>query len=74
MATDHKIIHSIICEHTRLLAAYDKAKPGRKGDRQQQKAASESRLKEVNRSRRMLLVNALRRRRMLKALPDGTKP
>ena len=72
MANDHKTTNSIICEHTRQLAAYDKAKPDLKGKRQP-KVSSESRLKEVNRSRRMLLINALRLRRMVKALPDGSK-
>jgi hypothetical protein len=72
MSIDHKITHSIICEHTRQLAAHDKAKPDIKGEKQPQKASSESRLKEVNRSRRMLLANALRLRRMVKALPDGS--
>ena len=74
MATDHKITNSIICEHTRQLAAHDKAKPGKKESRQQPAATTESRLKEVNRSRRMLLVNALRLRRTVKGLPDGSKP
>jgi len=73
MASDDKIAHSIICEHTRLLAAHDKSKStmNRKGD--QQVVTSESRLKEFNRSRRMLLANALRLRRMVKALPDDPK-
>ena len=73
MAADHKTTNSIICEHTRQLAAHDKAKPGLKLNGQQQADFSESRLKDVNRSRRMLLANALRLRRMVKALPDGSK-
>ena len=73
MASDHKTTNSIICEHTRQLAAYDKAKPDSKTETQQ-KVSAESRLKEVNRSRRMLLINALKLRRMVKGLPDGSKP
>ena len=73
MAIDHKTTHSIICEHTRQLAAHDKAKPVIRGNGKQSPASCESRLKEVNRSRRMLLVDALRLRGMVKALPDGSK-
>lgn len=72
MANDHKTTNSIICEHTRQLAAYDKAKPDVKRETQQ-KVSSESRLKDINRSRRMLLINALRLRRMVKGLPDVSK-
>ena len=73
MATDHKTTHSIICEHTRQLAAHDKSKPGTKGNDQQPLAAPESRLKEFNRSRRVMLADALRLRRMFKGLSDRFK-
>lgn len=73
MPSDDKITHSIICEHTRQLAAHDKSKPTLNRKWNQQTATSKSRLKEFNRSRRMLLVNALRLRRMVNALPDDSK-
>lgn len=70
MASDDKITHSIICEHTRRLAAHDKSTSNLKRKMDQQTATAEARLKEFNRSRRMLLAHALRLRRMVKALPD----
>jgi len=72
MASDDKITHSIICEHTRNLAAHDKSTSVLNRKMDQQAATAEARLKEVNRSRRMLLDHALRLRRMVKALPDDS--
>ena len=73
MASDDKLTHSIICEHTRRLAAHDKSGSigsikNRKID--QQAVTTEASLKEVNRSRRMLLAHALKLRRKVKGLPD----
>ena len=70
MASDDKITHSIICEHTRKLAAHDKSTSTLKHKMDQQAATAESRLKEFNRSRRMLLAHSLKLKRMVKALPD----
>jgi len=70
MASDDKITHSIICEHTRKLAAHDKSTSNPNRKMNQQTATAETRLKEFNRSRRLLLAHALRLRRMVKALPD----
>ena len=72
MANDDKITHSIICEHTRQVATHDSAKPAADSKKKQLDLSTENRLKEFNRSRRLLLVNALRLRQMVKALPDGT--
>ena len=73
MTSDDNIAHSIICEHTRNLAAHDKSTSSinRKMDRPS--AASESRLKEFNRSRRMLMFSTLRLRRLVELLPDDSK-
>lgn len=73
MASDEKIAHSIICEHTRKLAAHDQSKSTMNRKRDQQVVTSEIRLKEFNRSRRMLLANALRLRSMVKSLQDDPK-
>jgi hypothetical protein len=73
MANDHKLTNSIICEHTRQVATHDNAKPARDRKRMQHDISSELRIKEFNRSRRLLLANALRLRRMVKALPDDTE-
>ena len=72
MASDEKITHSIICEHTRQVATHDNAKPVANQKRKVQDFDSEVRIKEFNRSRRLLLANALRLRQMVKALPDDT--
>ena len=72
MATDDKITSSIICEHTRQVASHDNAKPVADRKREQRDLSTEIRRKEFNRSRRMLLANALRLRRTVKALPDDT--
>ena len=73
MTSADKVTHSIICEHTRKLAAHDKSTSTINRKRDQQAITAESRLKEFNRSRRMLLANALRLRRMVKASPDDPK-
>ena len=73
MAKDHKITNSIICEHTRQVATHDNAKSARDRKSRQHDISSELRIKEFNRSRRLLLANALRLRRMVKALPDDTE-
>lgn len=73
MATDHKITNSIICEHTRQVAAHDNAKPAADRKKMQHDISGELRIKEFNRSRRLLLVNALQLKRMVKALPDDTE-
>jgi hypothetical protein len=73
MTSDDKITHSIICEHTRKLAAHDKSTSPVNRKVVQQKVTVESRLKEFNRSRRMLLANALRLKRTVKGLPDDSK-
>ena len=70
MASDDKIAHSIICEHTRKLAAHDKSTSPVNRKEVQKEVTAESRLKEFNRSRRILLAHALRLKRMVKALPD----
>ena len=70
MPSDKSITRSIIYEHTRQLAANDKSKSTLDRKRIQQAAASESRLMELNRSRRMLLVNAMRLRPIIKPFPD----
>jgi hypothetical protein len=72
MASDHKITSSIICEHTRQVATHDNAKPAPDPKGEQHDISTELRLKEFNRSRRMLLANALRLRQMVKAIPDDT--
>ena len=72
MASDEKITHSIICEHTRQVATHDNAKPGANQKRKVQDFDSEVRIKEFNRSRRLLLANALRLRQMVKAFPDDS--
>ncbi len=72
MASDEKISHSIICEHTRQVATHDNARSVAKRKRKGPDFDSEVRLKEFNRSRRLLLANALRLRQMVKALPDDT--
>ena len=73
MATDHKITDSIICEHTRQVATHDNAKPAPDRKKVQHDISAELRIKEFNRSRRLLLANALRLQRMVKALPDDTE-
>jgi len=73
MATDHKITDSIICEHTRQVATHDNAKPASDRKKMQHDISAELRIKEYNRSRRLLLANALRLQRMVKALPDDTE-
>ena len=73
MASDNKITNSIICEHTRQVANHDNAKPTPDRKREQHDISSELRIKEFNRSRRLLLANALRLQRMVKALPDDTE-
>jgi hypothetical protein len=73
MASDDRITNSIICEHTRQLAIHDNAKPAKDRQRQSYDISSELRIKEFNRSRRLLLASALRLRRMVKALPDAAK-
>ena len=73
MATDHKITNSIICEHTRQVAAHDNAKPAPDRKKMQNDISAELRIKEFNQSRRLLLANALRLKRMVKALPDDTE-
>ena len=70
MTYDDKIAHSIICEHTRKLVAHDKSTSPGNPKMGRQAATAESRLKEFNRSRRMLLADALSSKRMVKALPD----
>ena len=72
MASDEKITHSIICEHTRRVATHDNARPVANQKRKVQDFDSEVRIREFNRSRRLLLANALRLRQMVKALPDDT--
>ena len=72
MASDEKITHSIICEHTRQLATHDNAKPAADRKKEAPKFDSEARIKEFNRSRRLLLAYALRLRQMVKGLPDDT--
>jgi hypothetical protein len=72
MASDDKIAHSIICEHTRRVATHDNAKPAADRKRKQNDFSSELRIKEFNRSRRLLLANALRLRRKINSLPDDT--
>ena len=72
MASDEKITHSIICEHTRQVATHDNAKPVTNQKRKVQDFDSEVRIKEFNRSRRLLLANALRLRQKVKALPDDS--
>ena len=72
MASDKKIAHSIICEHTRQVATHDNAKPVANRKRKVHAFDSEIRIKEFNRSRRLLLANALRLRKMVNALPDDT--
>jgi len=70
MASDEKIRHSIICEHTRQVATHDDT---RLVDRQKEDCpaiSSKQRLKEFNRSRRMLLAKAIRLSRIVKSLPD----
>ena len=73
MASDDKISHSIICEHTRQVAIHDKSKSSINRKKDRHAFSSELRLKEFNRSRRMLLANAIRLRRMVKALPEDSK-
>jgi len=72
MASDDKIAHSIICEHTRRVATHDNAKPTADRKRKHNDFSSERRIKEFNRSRRLLLANALRLRRKIKSLPEDT--
>ena len=72
MASDDNITHSIICEHTRQVATHDNARPAGDRKRKVQDFDSEIRIKEFNRSRRLLLANTLRLRQMVKALPDDT--
>ena len=74
MAPDEKITHSIICEHTRQVATHDNAKPVPNQKRKVEDFDSEVRIKEFNRSRRLLLANALRLRQLVKASPDDTNP
>lgn len=73
MASDDKLTHSIICEHTRQVAIHDKSKSTIDRKRDWHAVSSEMRLKEFNRSRHMLLANALRLRSMAKALPEDSK-
>jgi hypothetical protein len=70
MRYDDKIAHSIICEHTRKLAAHDKSTSPGNPKIGWPAATAESRLKEFNRSRRMLLADALESKRMVNGLPD----
>jgi hypothetical protein len=70
MARDDKITHSIICEHTRKLAAHDKSTSIINRKIKQRAATAEARLKEFNRSRPMLLAQGLKLRRRAKGLPD----
>lgn len=72
MTYDDKIAHSIICEHTRKLAAHDKSTSPGNPKMGRQAATAKSRLKEFNRSRRVLLADALRSKRMVKGLPDDS--
>ena len=73
MPSDHRITHSIIYEHTRRLAANDKSKSTLNRKKNQPAAVSESRLKEFNRSRRLLLIDALKLWPMVKPMPDDLK-
>jgi hypothetical protein len=72
MTSDDKITHSILCEHTRKLAAHDKSTSTINRKRDQQAVTAESRLKEFNRSRRLLLAHGLKLRRKVKGLPDDS--
>jgi hypothetical protein len=73
MTSDDKITHSIICEHTRRLAAHDKSTSPVNRKMVQQKVTVASRLKEFNRSRRVLLANGLSLKRTVTGLPDNPK-
>ena len=73
MASDDKITHSFIREHTRQVAIHDKSKSTRNRKRDWHAVSSEMRLKEFNRSRQMLLADAFRLRRMVKARPKDPK-
>ena len=73
MTSDDKITYSFICEHTRQVAIHDKSKSAINREKAWHAVSSEIRLKEFNRSRRMLLANALRLRNMVKGFPEDSK-
>ncbi len=73
MTSDDIITYSFICEHTRQVAIHDKSKSAINRKKAWHAVSSEIRLEEFNRSRHMLLANALRLRSMVKALPEDSK-
>jgi hypothetical protein len=73
MGFDEKIRHSIICEHTRKVATHVDTRSSDKHKKDCHAVSSKQRLKEFNRSRRMLLAKAIRLRRIVKSLPDDLK-
>jgi hypothetical protein len=73
MAYDDKIAHSFICEHTRRVAVHDRFKPALNRKKAWHMLSSAIRSKELNRSRHMLLANALRLRRMAKVSGEDSK-
>jgi hypothetical protein len=73
MAYDDKITHSFICEHTRQVAVHDRFKKALNRKKAWHMLSSAIRSKEFNRSRHMLLTNALRRRRMAKVFREDSK-
>ena len=73
MAHDDKITRSFICEHTRQVAVHDRFKPASNRKKAWHMLSSTIRSKEFNRSRHMLLANALRLRSMAKVLREDSK-